>query len=53
MMKEVKNIIRFIDGEDVDCILNSTYLWYPLFIILILYLMRDAYQVAQIISSFE
>ena len=52
-MKEVKNIMRFINGEDVDCILNSTHLWYPLFIILILYLMRDAYQMAQIISSFE
>ena len=42
---KMKNLIKFINGEDVDCFLNSPYLWYGLFLWFTLMLIRDAYQV--------
>ena len=41
---KMKNIIRFINGEDVDCVLNSPRLWGALLIWLAILLIRDAYQ---------
>ena len=41
---KMKNIIKFVNGEDTDCVLNSPYLWGVLFLWFVLLLIRDAYQ---------
>lgn len=42
---KMRNVIRFINGEDVDCFLNSPRLWFVLLLWFILLLIRDAYQI--------
>ena len=41
---KMKNALRFINGEDVDCFLNSPILWGVLFLWFALLLIRDMYQ---------
>ena len=42
---KMKNIIRFVNGEDVDCVLNSPRLWYGLLLWFTFLILRDAYQI--------
>ena len=45
---KMKNLARFINGEDVDCFLNSPRLWYGLLIWFAFLILRDAWQIINI-----